>query len=151
MLTYWNTLYPTSSTRPVFLLDSSTLSSTRCSSSTTASLPSPTKRDRLTSEWNNINWHTVYSTQKNYQKRLVAEYRNNTNMAGVNRLQREILENKNMRISAGLNTGVHSPQLWKNIVIAVACAKSNLDRMGRLLNFTASSLEKKVVNTLLTT
>jgi retron-type reverse transcriptase len=49
---------------------------------------------------NNINWHTVYSTQKNYQKRLVAEYRNNTNMAGVNRLQREILENKNMRISA---------------------------------------------------
>jgi hypothetical protein len=55
--------------------------------------------DRLTLEWlgmgkahslrNNINWHTVYSTQKNYQKRLVAEYRNNTNMAGVNRLQLE--------------------------------------------------------------
>lgn len=57
-------------------------------------------RDLLTVEWNNINWHTVYSIQKDYQMRLVEEYRNNTNMAGVNRLQREILEDKNMRISA---------------------------------------------------
>ena len=58
-----------------------------------------TQKEKLKLEWNNIDWNLVYSYQNYKQAQLVAEYRMN-NMAGVHRLQREIVENKILRICA---------------------------------------------------
>jgi hypothetical protein len=58
-----------------------------------------TEKAKLTKEWNDIDWGTVYNYQNRIQSQLVVEYRNK-NMAGVHRLQREILENKLLRICA---------------------------------------------------
>lgn len=57
------------------------------------------EKSKLTKEWNDIDWGTVYNYQNRIQSQLVVEYRNK-NMAGVHRLQREILENKLLRICA---------------------------------------------------
>lgn len=78
------------------------------------------RREQQTSLWHNIDWGEVYKTQIICQNQLVVEYRK-SNIAGVYRLQREILENKHFRISAvkrvSTNKGGSTPGIdgitWK--------------------------------------
>jgi len=78
------------------------------------------QKETLKRQWNSIDWSLVYSSQNDIQAKLVAEYRNN-NMAGVHRLQREILENKILRMCAikrvTSNKGGGTPgvdgEIWK--------------------------------------